>query len=242
MALDSHPRISAGPEESSLYWLAQTDDEVSSERREKYGVSEDDWHRTVRDLIGTIQERYAQSQGKTRWALKHPELANRLGWIDKVYPESQIIHVVRSPRDVIASCQNMFGRHAGFKYGNRGFRFVRNAERVGKVLGPDRYLRVRYEDLVTSPEKVLREVVGWLGEPWSDAVLRPHARTHRYPVQATDNQKPISFNTDSVGKGKQSLISLPSLLYVRFICNDLVTELGYDAWPLPWGGRRSVAS
>ena len=36
---------------------------------------------------------------------------------------------------------------------------------------PGRYLEVRYEDMVTHPEAVIRQVLAFLGEPWDPAVL-----------------------------------------------------------------------
>ena len=47
---------------------------------------------------------------------------------------------------------------------------VRQADRL-----PGRFVIVRYEELVTRPEPVLRELLEWLGEPWSPAVLEHHA-------------------------------------------------------------------
>jgi hypothetical protein len=204
---------------------------VDVNRREGYGVSEEKWQEMVRDMVGSIQLRYAESQGKTRWALKHPELANKLSWVDRVYPNSQVIHIVRSPRDVIASCQKKFGRDASVEYGRRWVRYVRHAEDAGKKLGPDRFLTIRYEDFASKPEIVMREVVEWLGEPWSDEVLRPYSRSHRYPVMPTESQVPVAIHTGSIGKGRGQLRSLPSLLFVRLTGNDLVERFRYDASP-----------
>ena len=38
----------------------------------------------------------------------------------------------------------------------------------------ERFAVVRYEELVLRPEPVLRELLDWLGEPWSDRVLEHH--------------------------------------------------------------------
>ena len=153
------------------------------------------------------------------------------GITDEVYPNSQVIHIVRSPRDVIASCQKKFGRDASVEYGRRWVRYVRNAEDAGKNLGSDRFLTIRYEDFAAKPEIVMREVVEWLGEPWSDEVLRPYSRTHRYPVVATESKVPVAIHTGSVGKGRGELLSLRSLLFVRMNGNDLIERFGYEASP-----------
>jgi len=44
---------------------------------------------------------------------------------------------------------------------------------------PDRFVIVRYEDLVRRPEPVQRELLEWLGEPWSPAVLEHHVVQQR---------------------------------------------------------------
>ena len=49
--LDSHPRISAGPEESAIYFLSKDDNAKARERREGYGVDEDDWCAMVRKCM-----------------------------------------------------------------------------------------------------------------------------------------------------------------------------------------------
>jgi len=54
----------------------------------------------------------------------------------------------------------------------------------------DTFVVLRYEDLVLRPEPVLRELLDWLGEPWSDQVLQHHevqtARGGRVVVEGTN--------------------------------------------------------
>ncbi len=226
MMLDSHPRISCGPEEPSLFWLSRTDYEGAMLRRRSYGIPEDDWHGIIRNLVEAVQKPYADCQGKTRWALKHPELAQRVPWIDKVYPTSQIIHIVRNPRDVIASSHLKFGRNQTVKYGRRWVACVRGAESAGKKLGPDRFKTIRYEDVVADPPTLMRELISWLGEPWSDDVLHPYARTHENPVEASVEPE-VTIYKDSVGKGTRQLSPLP-VLYVQVKGKDLVKRFGYN--------------
>ena len=61
---------------------------------------------------------------------------------------------------------------------------VLRARAFGEQLPPDRYHELRYESLVSDPERELRAVLSFLGEPWDDAVLRydaqPHDTTERY--------------------------------------------------------------
>ncbi len=228
-SLDSHPRISCGVEEGSLYWLSHTDTALGRSRRKKYGVEDDAWLALVRHLVEALMRPYAESLGKTRWGLKHPELATRIPWLDKLYPTCQVIHIVRDPSDVIASCQKKFGRARSHLYGKRWVDFVRRAEHDGRRLGEERFKTIRYEDLVTRPEEVLRDVVAWLGEPWRDEVLHSQVRTHSYPARLKPNPahaETISLRANPTG-GHVSADDLASLFFVRWKAPDLVRKFHY---------------
>jgi len=233
-SLDSHPRISAGPEESALYYLSKADNAKARERREGYGVGEDSWHAMVRDLVDGLMRPYAENQGKTRWALKHPELCFSIPFLDKIFPDCQVIHIVRDPSDVVASCQGLFGRSLTDRYAKLWDKSVRTAERDGPKLGPDRFKTVRYEDLVTEPEKQVREVIEWLGEPWSEEALWVHARTHRYPAERKPEaglQQRVALHTRSVGGGHKKA-NLASLAYLKVRSRDLTGRFGYAVNPV----------
>jgi protein-tyrosine sulfotransferase len=228
-SLDSHPRISCGPEEGSLFWLARTDTDLARRRRQKAGVEEEAWLSLVRHLVEELMRPYAESLGKTRWGLKHPELATKIPWLDKLYPTCQVIHIVRNPNDVIASNQDLFGLSRSHRYGKRWVEFVRDAERDGRRLGRQRFKTVRYEDLVSQPEEILRDIVNWLGEPWSDEVLHSRARTHTYPPRLKPQPalaKMVSLHTNSVEKSVGAA-NLASLLFVKSKGSDLTSKFGY---------------
>jgi len=228
--LDSHPRISSGHEDTSLYWIARTDNPLLHPTLKACGYNDDEWYSNVRRLVEEPHIRYAESQGKTRWAIKAPENGLIIDYLDRLYPDCQIIHIVRHPRDVIASNRKKFGPNKTSLYGHRWVSIVRAAETLGPPLGPERFRTVKYEDLVTNPEPELRNLIEWLGEPWNEQVLYPGHRTHKYPARLKSEGTIREVTTGSIGKGK-SLRSmnedLRSLLYVRLKANDLVERFGY---------------
>jgi hypothetical protein len=61
-------------------------------------------------------------------------------------------------------------RHASDHYRRYNMEIARVAATHG-----DRFAIVRYEDLVLTPEPVMRELLDWLGEEWSASVLEHHA-------------------------------------------------------------------
>jgi Sulfotransferase family len=233
-SLDSHPRISAGPEEASVFRLVKDNNALGRSRREGYGVSEAEWLAMVRAMVEAFQSRYAGSAGKTRWALKLPENALIIDFLDQLYPDCQVVHIVRDPTDVIASNIKKYGRRRDSFYGERWVHYVRTAETKGSLLGKDRFYTLRYEDFVMDPESVLRRLVSWLGEPWSDETLRVSGRSHRYPAtvnppseeSSSVGVKTFDVHTDSIGRGKHARLSV-ALLYVRLRGKDLVEKFGY---------------
>ena len=85
-----------------------------------------------------------------------------------------------------------------------------------------RYLEIRYEDLVTTPEPVIRRVLSHIGEPWAPEVLRFHEKKN--PAVYANVHRPIS--DASVGKWKEGLTTEQKSV-VKDVAGDLLIELGY---------------
>ncbi|MGO9344627.1 MAG: sulfotransferase family protein [Acidimicrobiales bacterium] len=226
--LDSHPRISAGPEDPVLYNMSLLDHDGWRTTLGKYGFTEDEWLSKMKAIFEELHCRYAASQGKTRWAEKCPENSRIVGFLDRLYPNCQVVHIVRNPRDVIASNREKFGKKKGAFYGRRWVQYVRSAELGGAQLGCDRFRTIRYEDLVKNPEEVLRDLIEWLGEAWSPDVLRFRERTHQFPPRwlKTRYEEKSAIHTGSIGRGRAAGSILP-LLYVHLRGRDLLRRFGY---------------
>jgi hypothetical protein len=102
--------------------------------------------------------------------------------------------------------------------------------RRGLELGDDRFALLRYEDLVEHPENTLRELVEWLGEPWSDDLLRHHdvqaARgAPRISAGSTRTRDPIT--TDLADRWAEAL-QAPERELLGSRTGALAGFLGYD--------------
>ncbi len=102
-----------------------------------------------------------------------------VGLITRCFPLAKIIHCSRNPFAHALSLYraNIFP----------GSSFSSDLEDIAEMiiyerrvmcdftqLFPDRILALKYEKLVISPASVLRDVVGWIGLPWSESFLRHH--------------------------------------------------------------------
>jgi Sulfotransferase family len=119
-----------------------------------------------------IFSRHAEQQGKERWGDKTPYHTFHVDDMARLFPEAQFVAIVRHPGGCVASNMNRWGQTIRQTIDHYR-RYNKEIARVAAVY-PDRFAVLRYEDLVTRPEPVLRELLEYLGEPWSDNVLEHH--------------------------------------------------------------------
>lgn len=139
---------------------------------------------------------------------KNPALNLLIPMVVRVFPEAKFIVALRDPRDVLLSCfmQALPLTPVSVAYLSLELAVKQYATVMGFWLRmrprlADRWIEVRYEDLVEDLEGVSRRVLGFLGLDFDEAVLRfyEHARTKRInsPSHA-DVLKPL-YST-SVGR------------------------------------------
>ena len=177
LMLDSHPNISCGPETRFLQDFAKLTSE-SWDRLSLYGFPKSYWLDKSAEFFDSFQTEYAKSRGKGRWADKTPRYALSLGYINELFPTCQIVHVIRDGRDVVASHRDRWGYWSAVKAAEKWPRYIKAARRVGDRLPDDRYFEVHYEDVVLDTEKTLRQLLGFLGEQWDEAVLHHDEAEH----------------------------------------------------------------
>ena len=120
-----------------------------------------------------IFSRYAAQHGKQRWGDKTPFHTWHMGDMARVFPDAAFIAIVRHPGGCVGSNMTRWGqsiRHAIDHYRRYNMEIARRRPSHGTA-SPSSATR----SWCCSPEPVLRELLDWLGEPWSDSVLEHHA-------------------------------------------------------------------
>jgi Sulfotransferase family len=110
---------------------------------------------------------------------KTPLHALFLSEIRELLPESRFIHIVRDPRDVVASLLAA-SRSWGVGWAPRRsttaakmwLNVVRAATEAAKDISPREFLEIRYEKLLASPERTLRDVAEFLGLQWDPEAIK----------------------------------------------------------------------
>ena len=144
------------------------------------GVMPIDYPEAIRRIFAL----YAETKGKPRYGDKTPVFVLRIPLLAELFPEAVFVHIVRDGRDVAMS---LVERHWGPETLEEGAAYwairVREGRTSGRVLGPDRYREVRYEDLLAWPEGVLRELSPFVGLDFRQEMLS-------YEDHALDNVPP----------------------------------------------------
>jgi hypothetical protein len=119
------------------------------------------------------------SDPKRRWVDGTPEYSLSVFGLYKLFPNCKFIHLLRDVYSVVKSLM-LFSRVAGFslvrteqeayEYWLRTVRACLTAE---KAFGSGVIQRVRYRDLVESPEATVRRCLEFVGEPFNADCLLP---------------------------------------------------------------------
>jgi hypothetical protein len=176
LMLDSHERI-AIPHETGFMRAYNAMQHIPFKWTgrgwyERLGWPREEFDDKLREFFEDVFERYAEEHGKERWGEKTPLHTWHIGAIKRLFPESVFIGIARHPGASVASIMRRFGRPLGetvYHYERYNKEILRNADKHRR-----RMIVLRYEDLVLRTEQVMRELLGWLGEPWSERVLEHH--------------------------------------------------------------------
>jgi hypothetical protein len=144
---------------------------------------------TTSEAIAAIFETYADRQGKPRWGDKTPLYMQQLPLLERLFPDAIWVHLVRDGRDAALSFlelpEGFSGKtwalpHTVPRFAARWRTEILAARRLGRNAG-NRYLELRYEDLVDEPERNLRLVCEHASLTWEPGMLdhtRPSDTAH----------------------------------------------------------------
>jgi tetratricopeptide (TPR) repeat protein len=129
------------------------------------------------------------------------------GLIRLILPNARIVHCRRDPIDTCLSCYaHRFTRGQPFTYDLRELGLYYRAydalmSHWRGLLPADRFMEVRYEDVVDDLEGQARRLIAFCGLPWDDACLAFH-RTRRTVRTASVNQVRQPIYRTSVARWK----------------------------------------
>jgi len=199
-------------------------------------------HRVLPDYPGIIDafyRAYAARHGKKRWADKDPGNILRIHELNRWFPDSQVVHILRDGRGACVShLDQAFGFQDVLECASAWREQVWWARRVGEILGPRRYHELRYEALVARPQAELERLCRFLGLPYAAEMLDypnridqsiPLEKRHIWPlIGEPPRQDNAAKWTHRMSRGTQVCFEKRA--------GALLNELGYETTPPPWRG------
>ncbi len=205
---------------------------------------------STREAIDAVFSAYAAKHGKPRWGDKTPMYLRHLGLVDRLFPDAQYVQLIRDGRDAALAFLDMpegvVTRTWAHPRSPAGFACewrteVRRARELGRRIGPLRYHEVRYEDLVSDTEGVVRSICEFALLPFESRMLEfagavdVSAKPHHQRLLQPPTRGVRDWSTQMGADDVQAF---------EAIAGDLLAELGYELrGPTPSGpGGRASAS
>lgn len=192
-----------------------------------YGYDQDYWHSKIADFFDSFKQEYAQQQGKGRWAEKTPGYAFKLKFIEALFPNCQVIHVIRNGLDVVLSYRERWGYAKAMEATRHWQLSIKTAQAWGQQAANDRYYEVFYEDLVRTPEAAIKPIFQFLQEPWDPVILEKGTYSNAFTTaRRQQGQTEDAFYTSRIGQGQRQLDPLLKGLFHQR-SGQLYRQLGY---------------
>jgi len=189
LMLDSHPRLAVPPESHFIVQgpgprepVGAALERILAHRRFRdWGLAPEHVEAEIArqqpasyaDVVRCLYDAFARDRGKARWGDKTPHYVLHVPRLLELFPDAQIVHVIRDGREVAAAVYAHGWLDSPVTAAAWWRRTVREGRRW-RSLGPERYHEVRLERLIEAPEQTLRALCRFLDEPFASQMLDYH--------------------------------------------------------------------
>ena len=163
---------------------------------------------------------------------KTPKYVNAMGLLKGIFPAARFVHIIRDARDCCVSSRKAWGLHP-YETADRWQETLQHQRRLGRSMGD--YLEIRYEDLITDTEEILRGVCGFLDCDFVPEMLRL-AKSNEVLGETRGRAEVVVGNMNKFW----SEFSMRQIRRIEEIALDQMLDLGYEVYlaerPRPLSG------
>lgn len=187
-------------------------------------------------VVAAFHQAYAITQNKKYWG--NIDIAN-IDNMDKInawFPNARYVHIIRDGRDVAIS-------HQTYPYGAGNIAECADAWQqcvgtnlmIGKILGPERYLSFKYENLILKPQETLQEICNFIGVRFDEKMLSygdtvddrvPKEKLWLWPELKSPPQ------VSKIDRWRQEMSENQRVVF-EWNAGNLLKELDYEAYDIP---------
>jgi len=136
---------------------------------------------SLSQVVKVIFHQTMEKAGKIRWGDKTPGYVTEIRRIYNLFPNAKFIHLLRDGRDVSISLKRVgWVGDTTWDIASHWSEQVRAGCEQGRSLPKGQYLELKYEDLVRNTEAKLREICKFLGEEYSEQMMRFYNQAEKF--------------------------------------------------------------
>jgi protein-tyrosine sulfotransferase len=250
--LDCHPLILGGPEFLHLPDIIELRRKLhSSINREWIDMfcSREDVDHYVVTLIKQLFLSLANRHGYEYYSEKSPVNILVLSDLIDLFPEAHFIQIIRDPRAILSSMQQVKKRAIGkgikppffTENTSASIAYIKKCSNAGweaVKYAPDKVFTVVYENLLANPEIETKKICGYLGIDWSETMLRPGDKAHLGDQAITIKSNEIWYDSKSYYRNiaaqnsekwrSELSLSQQFRINMAFSGNNELIRCGYD--------------
>lgn len=133
------------------------------------------------DFMYGLYHEYAVSQNKDVWGDKTPSFFRMIPEISKIFPNAKFIHIIRDGRDLFLSWRKIDPTKKNISVVALEWLYkVKKANDDLNRFCKDRFISIRYEDLVQDPEKNINEVCKFIGIDYENEMMNYWKKSNQF--------------------------------------------------------------
>lgn len=184
-------------------------------------------------VVARFHAAYARAKGKRCWANVDIATLDDMDRVNAWFGNARFLHIVRDGRDVALSHQTMpYGAGNIAECARAWANRTTASAKMGRILGPARYMTVRFEDLVLDTPASLERICRFLGLTYDEQMLRygemvdekiPGNRRWLWPAIARPPQQ------SKVGQWRQRMTRSQRIVF-EGIAGPTLRDWGYETY------------
>jgi hypothetical protein len=184
-------------------------------------------------IVARFHAEYARAKGKPFWANVDIATLDHMDKVNSWFSDARFLHIVRDGRDVALSHQTMpYGAGNIAECARSWVNRTTTNSKMGRILGPQRYLTIRFEELVVDTCASLETICTFLGVGFDGSMLRydnmveekiPKDRRWLWPAISRPPQ------AGNAGRWRTAMTRSQRIVF-EGIANEALRFWGYDAY------------
>ena len=165
----------------------------------------------------------------SRFVEKSVENAEYATFLAQLYPDARFIHIVRNPYATLVALRNYIGR-GRYPFLGPALRVMKNGYYYAyknPLLLSDRYLTIRFEDLLANPEEAMEVIARFVGVEFTETLLTPTSMGDPWQGNSTTGERFESISLRPLIAWKEDIHPL-EMAFVNRLFLHVVWDFEYQ--------------